>query len=1713
MVKGDPRININNTLELGLPRVSIDLEVHPQSNRIFAFAAVSPMATSAHTYGRGDLRAALRALDKYCEGAEYIVGHNIIDFDLPLLSAADPALRLLQKHPIDTLRLNPIAFPKNPYHRLVKHYQDGALIGGGRNDPEMDARLTLELLDEQIAALAELNIKAPDIMLVFHWLVSKDPGNEGHDAVFRVVRGTPAPGQAQAEICLKQFLEDRACKTKAEEILANFAVPGWPLAYAISWLTVAGEDSAMPPWVRHRFPMTSQLVRELRDTNCGKSDCQWCQKTNNPQLLLKRWFGFDEFRPEPKGRDGRPLQEVIVTRVLSNQSLLGILPTGTGKSVCYQIPALAKFEKIGALTVVISPLVALMADQVEGLRRQGVTSCTSINGLLSLPERHQALEQVRLGETAILIISPEQLRSRSVASVIQQREIGYWVMDEAHCLSKWGHDFRPDYRYIARFAKQLAGDSPMPPVLCLTATAKPGVIVDIVEYFRSRLGIMLDCIDGGALRLNLEFSIQETNALRKLADIATTLAERLPKGERSGAIVYCSTRGETERVAEYLQESGLPADFFHAGLPPEKKREIQDQFRQGDLRVIAATSAFGMGIDKPDVRLVVHGDIPASLESYLQEAGRAGRDRDQASCVLLYDNKDVERQFGLVARSRLSQRDISAILKALSRLDRRLNRNGSVVVTPGEIVQEDSDAEFTRDSATDDTRVKTAVAWLEEAKLLVRDENRVSVYPSCLKVPTVAEAKQIIIRANLQPRMQKALFSIVQALFEAPIDKGITTDELSGVSGLKNFELRRALQDLERLRIATNDTAISAFIHRAVERSSAKRLDEISSAEKALILVLREFAPDMEMGDWYPANLRLVSQELRHRGFGNMIPNLVENLIRGIAKDGRDEGSGVGSLSVRRRRGEETVRLRLQRPWDKIAQAAELRRAGSSVLLQHLEDRLEPGKKGNDLQVDTTLGLLSSAFDMDIQIRAGAKDLAKLLDRCLLWMHEQNVITLGKGLSVFRPAMTIQLSLQQRRFTASDFEPLRVHYDEQIRQIHIMAEYAQKGLSSLPEALRLVEDYFTQGEEKFIATWMKGMEGLLQRQTTPESWRAIVESLDNPNQARIVSDDREQTNVLVLAGPGSGKTRVLVHRIAYLIRVKRQEPRGILALAYNRHAATEIRSRLRGLIGDEAKGVNIFTCHGMAMRLIGASFATRSEQVDAKSFDQIMHEAVSLLRGKGLSREDAEAQRETLVQGYRWILVDEYQDIGPEEYALISAIAGRSVEDVDSRLSLFAVGDDDQNIYSFTGASVNFIRRFEEDYGAKATYLTENYRSTFNIIQAANIVIGSAADRMKAGHNIVVNRARKRFLSGGELEWADKIGRGRVQVLVAGTNRMTQAVHAIDELVRLSKLDIDWNWSHVAVIGRNWGDLNPVRSLCEAKGIPVQLAGDGIVNFWRLREMQALRVWLKSMAKSMLKMPELLNWLRDKPQGPWWRLLREGLDEFHAAVGEGEFAVADLLDWLADWGRAVRERQTGLMLVTAHSAKGLEFDHVIILDGDWGGRSNDEDFDAPRRLYYVAMTRARRSLTLMRLKERHDILGSTITDPVFFLRRPRDGVGDLKDCGRIYERLTLKDVNIDYMGHQPRNRPDLGRVEELEAGDPVQFKVRGSERLILNSTGQIIGSLAKGYVFPEGVTFLEGRVYAILARNKSDVPEEFQRSVKRANWETVVPEFVFGPGS
>ena len=348
---------MNNVADIRQPDilarcVSIDLEVDPEKAKIFSFAAVVSDIEKQSLVAKGNVVTALQELNDYCRSFDHVIGHNILRHDLPYLAAASPRFVRLAEAPIDTLWLNPLAFPRNPYHHLVKHYQDGRLQTGHVNDPEFDARLVFEVLGNQIAEFRRLNEMSPDALVAYHYLCCRAPNSGGFDRLFSEIRGAACPTQSEAEGAIRLLLEGQACSAVVEQTLTRLEDSSlcWSMAYALSWISVAGGDSVMPPRVRMQFLEASRIVKALRDNNCGDQSCSYCRSNNDPKQALKKWFGFESFRPEPIDEFGRPLQERIVESAMKGESLLGILPTGTGKSICYQIPALSRFDKTGALT-------------------------------------------------------------------------------------------------------------------------------------------------------------------------------------------------------------------------------------------------------------------------------------------------------------------------------------------------------------------------------------------------------------------------------------------------------------------------------------------------------------------------------------------------------------------------------------------------------------------------------------------------------------------------------------------------------------------------------------------------------------------------------------------------------------------------------------------------------------------------------------------------------------------------------------------------------------------------------------------------------------------------------------------------------------------------------------------------------------------------------------------------------------------------------------------------------------------------------------------------------------------------------------------------------------------------------------------------------------------------------------------------------------------
>lgn len=328
---------------------------------------------------------------------------------------------------------------------------------------------------------------------------------------------------------------------------------------------------------------------------------------------LKQYFGYDTFRP---------LQQEIIEQVLDKQDCVVLMPTGGGKSLCFQLPALLQ----DGITIVISPLISLMKDQVDALLGIGINAAM-INSSMNASEITSIIEKIKQGAIKILYIAPERLALTSFENLLHTLPINLFAIDEAHCISEWGHDFRPEYRNL----KYLRSKFPGIPIIALTATATEKVRADIIRM----LNLPAPHIFTSSFnRPNLSYEVLPKK------DSFKTIVSLLDSYAQKSVIIYCFSRKDTESLAEKLNNYGHKAATYHAGLSADRRRENQDKFIRDDIHIMVATIAFGMGIDKPDVRLVIHHSLPKSVEGYYQETGRAGRDGLPSRCVLLYSAAD-----------------------------------------------------------------------------------------------------------------------------------------------------------------------------------------------------------------------------------------------------------------------------------------------------------------------------------------------------------------------------------------------------------------------------------------------------------------------------------------------------------------------------------------------------------------------------------------------------------------------------------------------------------------------------------------------------------------------------------------------------------------------------------------------------------------------------------------------------------------------------------------------------------------------------------------------------------------------------------------------------------------------------------------------------------------------------------------------------------------
>ncbi len=1729
----------------------LDIEAVP-GGEIFGLGAIWGNSFRREVIGRQAVAGLLRAVQGIAGSSLYIGGHNIIFHDLPLLDAAFAIPELRRLPAIDTLYLSPLAFPRNPYHRLTK---DDRLVRSSKNHPARDCESSQVILKDAVAALRAVldEPRGAERLALTRWLLGRAElpwnGSAGFELLFSHL-GVPLLADVEADAAWASQTQGLVCPgaaieewAQARADTAHYAA----LAYVLAWLPVAGSDSVLPGWVRHRFPQTATAIRHLRATPCRAPHCPWCSQTLSPTRQLQRFFGYEAFRPEPAlaGRPGVSLQEEIVRQAMTGASVLGILPTGGGKSLCFQVPALHRYFTTGSLTIVLTPLQALMKDQVDGLIEKTSTSCVAaLNGMQTPPEKAEVREAVRLGSIGILYVSPEQVRNSSFKRTILQREIGCWVFDEAHCLSQWGHDFRPDYVYVARFIRELAAEQhvPVPPVMCVTATAKDDVKGEIARHFQHQLGHGLVLLDGGTSRQNLSYRIEKVTEHEKPARLHTLLTERIGDG-LGAAVVFAATRKRVQDFATRLASPpvGWSCAAFHAGLSAEEKKTVLDDYLAGRLQVVVATNAFGMGIDKPDIRLVVHVDTPGSLENYIQEAGRAGRDQQPAECVLLYNPEDLETQFGLLALARIEKRDIDQIWRAILRADHGDGKPVTLTVTeilddpiePANLLEESDEQRG--------SKVRTALAVLEKQGFLERDENHTKVFQARPLVADEESARARIARLDLPEKKRALWLDVMSVLLVQDAEHQASLDDIAELPRMQDLYAQMRSSAYERVSpyapvfqvlnemarpeagLISKDVHYSARLRVGRTAHAAQMLAAASARERDLIHLLRDEEPNPE--GWTPLALRRVNQHLVSLGHASL-PDDVIRTLKTLSTDGRKMGR-PGALLELGYTGRDHTPVRVSGSWAEILEMSAIRNSAASVLIGLLmaKAKAAPGVESKVALVEFSEAEVLEAFRGDLTLDISVvRAVPVFIQYLLVYLHDSAIIELKNGKAFILQAMSMRVlednkGGQRRRFTKGDYAALLVHYSEKIFQIHVMGEYARQGVERLGMHLRLISAYFEMGKAAFAARFLRETPEVYERATGLDSFRKIVDDLRNPIQQAIVAEPGD-ANMLVLAGPGSGKTRVVAHRCAYLLRVERIRADRILVACFNRHAALQLRRSIFRLVGRNACGVMIQTYHSLALRLLGRSLAGAGDGEDLPDFSRILEEATELLTGKtGADGLRADEMRDRILAGFSHILVDEYQDVDEREYAFISALAGRKEIDEDRKLAIMAVGDDDQSIYGFKGANVRFIRRFQDDYRAREHYLTENYRSTWAIIAATNRLIARNTNRMKIAHAIRVNRARDDDPPGGRWEALDPLMRGNVQrVMVADAAAQARFVAA--EIQRLYKLDTSQGYGAFAILARTRDVLVTIRAALDDAGVPVDWRGDDEmpVSPFRIREIHA---WLACLATvkheswtAIAVRTELTRQRGDSAFNRWWRFLDEIRSEWAGEAGEAEVPVSLIRDFFIE---AIAERQRyqrtgdGVILVTAHKAKGLEFPHVIIADGGWRPTADQERMEEERRVFYVAATRAQETLTMMVRRDRGTCFPHEMSGPHVIDRTPRSLEPGSTPRGdtRRYAIVGPAELYVGFAAGVPANSAIHAALRATSVGDEVQFMIRGKWIHLETPAGVPIAALSeagRARWGPRLGAVKRATVTAMVRRTVEQEGEAYRPKAKVPVWEFPIVE-------
>ena len=1523
-----------------------------------------------------------------CSDIRYLCGHNILEHDLPRIKEHSKLYVELKQFPvIDTLPVSLLFFNEHTHHALPKAYKNEDDFN---NDPVKDCGLTQLLLNRIVERYMQM--QRPLQKILYSLLYNEVKFEAFFSYLSQFVKLEKLSSDELLAYIAAEYTKAISNKAYLAVMIETSPVE---LSYILALLTPYIEIKAHPPKVLYDYPQIIEKQRQL------------CYDYEKLSAILgsisKEIFDFGEFRFFPKLNpsifgSNTLSQRDIVEAALRRESFLAILPTGGGKTFTFWLPAIIQASKYKSLTVVISPLQALIEDHIKSFESKVANyRAVAISGFMTPQERAESIEQVINGVADILYIAPESLRSNTIFSILKNRYIERFVVDEAHCLSTWGNDFRQDYYYICNFVQDLIDKKPFQehiPISCFTATAKPGVIEDIKNYFNQGLGLDLGEYLAKPERNNLQYRAIDAPKQKKYTALLKLIEEH-----KGSTLVYIPTSTKMcDEIAEKLAlDTGKSVRSFHSKIESQEKMKILKDYILNNIEIIVATTAFGMGVDKPDITQVLHYEPSDSLENYSQEAGRGARDQNLvAQCPILYDESDLDKHFRTLRRSKITVSEINAIFRIIKNHPSR-----NIILSTKELAHQAG--WDTEDTSNDyNTKIKTILLELEREGYITRKRNQVRYFGDSV----ASDSREILYQyfeenRGIHKEDEWQYIEVLNRIFGKGKDTPIQIDDIAMVLGIGRDKVALILNEFIDIGIVGDSKDMSV----EMIASDTKKLKFLFQMEMKLLEYLFNHMGDMVM-------IKELNEYLIQIGLssGNEIEHILE-----IIKGWRSRGH----FSFSRMNRQQDLWQYQFSDKEKFHVLLFKRQRLLEILLKELLKKKQEGD---------TIGFSLVSLKKEI-----GKFSLKEIDRGLLFLHRHKLIRLIGGRFIHYAPMQIErLELMEKKnkiYTKQDYKNrLEPYYRLKTEGVHIMGEYANRLLRNPVDASKFLQDYFTLKYDTFKRRY-KLIKETLSRPITIRRYKQIFDKLSDAQQSII--EDHSSHSIMIMAGPGSGKTMVLVHKIASLVFTEDVRPEHFMMLTFSRSAVREFRIRLYHLIGESVYDMEINTFHAYALKLIGRTVENGNSEV----LKNAIIEATKQIQSGAIS-----------IPYLKALVIDEYQDINEDAYKFILTIAKSNPD-----MRLIIVGDDDQCIMEYTGADVSFFSRFKNDFsrieieeGEKlfAEYnLLTNYRSTGRIVKYAEAFIVQVSRRIKSS----------------PLQSHRETGTKVEIIRYDGEHLMYPAVS--------HSLTLTTDTEDLAILAFTNDEVMAIYSQLHNKGIKARYLIER--PRFEVKNIEEVRIF-----------DQILNKIAENSTFFKKQHFEEALEEIerifkrsknllllkrivYGFLNESEnLSISIWMEWLEELDLDTLERDGAKITVsTIHKSKGLEFDNVIMVAQK--PIQNNQDL----RLYYVGMTRAKNRLTIF---HKGDKYFNVFSDHCI----NRSLKADIEPSeNTIIIVMGLSDIHLGFDGVQNHNNL------KIIAGESLQFHKSRYNIFQIYYQNNIVGQISK--TFQERLNRLLARGYHI----------------------------------